>query len=166
MAKEIINQLETALGDTLSLLDYFNEKEMNTISFEGSWTAAQVFRHLFKSENGMDELLYAPTEPVERRPDEKVDWLKDTFLNFEVKFESPDFIIPEDKNYNKEELSGPLKEVADKMIEAAKKVNLSEIAPLSEGHPFEGSTKLEMIHFITYHTIRHNRQLRRIREKV
>lgn len=166
MPKEIISQLETALSDTLHLLTAFNEKEMNTVPFEGSWTAAQVFRHLFKSEDGMDQLLYAPSEPIERQPDKNAGWLKEMFLNFETKMQSPDFILPEDKNYNKEELSGPLKETADKMLEAAKKVNLNEVAPLPEGHPFKGNTKLEMVHFITYHTMRHNHQLRKIREKV
>lgn len=166
MSKEIINQLETALEETLELLSAFNEKEMNTVPFEGSWTAAQVCRHLFKSENGMDELLYQPTHPAERNPEEKAGWLKDVFLNFETKMKSPDFIKPEDKHYEKAELEGPLKETKDKMVEAANKVNLAEIAPLPDGHPFKGNTKLEMLHFITYHTMRHNHQLKKIWEKL
>lgn len=166
MSKEIINQLETALEETLELLSGFNEKEMNTVPFEGSWTAAQVCKHLYKSENGMDELLYAPTHPVDRNPEEKAQKLKGIFLNFETKMKSPEFILPEDRHYKKEELEGPLKETKDKMVEAANKVNLAEIAPLPDGHPFKGNTKLEMLHFITYHTIRHNHQLKNIRAKV
>jgi hypothetical protein len=166
MSKEIINQLDTALGETLQLLSSFNEKELNTVPFEGSWTAAQVCRHLFKSEDGMDRLLYAPTEAADRNPEEKAPELKAIFLNFENKMKSPDFIEPEEKQYEKAELEGPLKETKDKMIEAAKKVNLAEIAPLPDGHPFKGNTKLEMLHFITYHTIRHNHQLKNIRANV
>jgi hypothetical protein len=166
MSKEIINQLDAALGETLQLLSSFNEKELNTVPFEGSWTAAQVCRHLFKSEDGMDRLLYAPTEAADRNPEEKAQGLKDIFLNFEHKMKSPDFIKPEEKHYEKEELEGPLKETKDKMVEAAQQVNLAEIAPLPDGHPFKGNTKLEMLHFITYHTIRHNHQLKNIREKI
>lgn len=166
MPKEIINKLEAALGETLQLLSSFNEKEMNTVPFEGSWTAAQVCQHLFKSENGMDELLYAPAQPVDRNPEERADWLKEMFLNFDIKMKSPDFILPEDKHYEKAELAGPLEEVKDKMVEAAQNVNLTEVAPLPDGHPLIGSTKLEMVHFITYHTIRHNHQLKKIRERL
>jgi len=166
MSKEITNQLETALNDTLFLLSSFNEKEMNTVPFEGSWTAAQVCRHLLKSETGMDELFYAPGKPVERKPDERADGFKELFLNFDIKMKSPDFIVPEDKDYNKEELTKPLEEAKNKMLEAMKKVNLNEDASLPEEHPLTGSTKLELVHFITYHTMRHNHQLRKIREAV
>lgn len=166
MAKEIINQLEAALGETLQLLSSFNEKEMNTVPFEGSWTAAQVCRHLFKSEDGMDELLNTKTQAADRNPEEKAEELKDLFLNFEIKMESPDFIIPENKQYEKEELEGPLENAKNKMIEAALKADLNEMAPLPEGHPFEGNTKLEMVHFITYHTMRHNHQLKTIRKRL
>ena len=85
MSKEIINQLETALNDTLALLASFDEKEMNTVPFEGSWTAAQVCRHLLKSETGMDELLFAPSQVPDRNPEERAAELKDLFLNFEIK---------------------------------------------------------------------------------
>lgn len=166
MSKEIINQLEAALGETLQLLSSFSEMEMNTVPFEGSWTAAQVCQHLYKSEDGMDQLLKAPTKPADRNPEEKAAWLREIFLNFETKMKSPDFILPEDKHYDKAELEGPLKDTKDKMVEAAFKADLSEIAPLPDGHPFQGNTKLEMLHFITYHTMRHNHQLKNIRKKL
>ena len=92
--------------------------------------------------------------------------LEGIFLNFETKFESPDFILPEDKHYTKEELLIPMREIKDKMIAAAKAANLDELAPLPPGHVFEGATKLEMVYFTTYHAIRHNRQIRNIKAKL
>jgi len=166
MPKEIINQLEAALGETLELLSSFTEKEMNTVPFEGSWTAAQVCRHLYKSESGMDELFYTASKPVDRDPEEKARELKETFLNFDIKMKSPDFIVPEEKQYEKKELEGSLEEAKQKMIDAAKKVNLTEVAPLPDVHPLQGLTKLELVHFVTYHTLRHNHQLKKIREKL
>ncbi len=162
MSKEIINQLEIALNDTLQLLSSFNEKEINTIPFEGSWTAAQVCQHLYKSENGMDALFYAPAQPADRDPEERAASLKEMFLNFEIKMKSPDFILPEEKEYEKAELEKSLTKTKDKIIEAAQKVDLAEIAPLPEQNPLNGSTKLELVHFLTYHTMRHNHQLRNI----
>lgn len=166
MSKEIINQLDAALGETLQLLSSFSEEDMNKVPFEGSWTAAQVGEHLYKSQEGMDELLYAHAPKPDRNPEEKAQWLKEIFLNFEHKMKSPDFIYPEDKYYNQSELKDSLESVKDKMTEAAKKSKLEEMAPLPEGHPLNGITKLETLYFVTYHTIRHNHQLKNIREKL
>jgi len=164
MPQNIINQLEAALGETVTLLSSFNEKELNTIPFEGSWTAAQVGRHLFKSENSIDQLIYTPSEPVDRAPDERAQWLKDLFLDFTTKMKSPDFILPEDKDYNKSELVTSLADVKGKVVEAAQTADLTYIAPLPEEHPLKGITKLEIVHFLTYHTMRHNHQLQKIKE--
>ncbi len=166
MPKEIINQLEVALGETLELLSSFTEKEMNTVPFQGSWTAAQVCRHLYKSENGIDELLHATAQPADRNPEERVAEFHDIFLNLEIKMKSPDFILPEEKHYEKNELESPLQDAKHKMIIAAHTANLAEVPQLPEGHPLQGATKLELLHFVTYHTIRHNHQLKNIRAKV
>lgn len=162
MHNEIISQLETALGTTITLLDSFTEEELNTVPFEGSWTAAQVGRHLFKAENGIDGLLLAPAESADRDPEERAKELRDTFLDFSIKMKSPDFILPEDKEYDKEELIHSLQEVKDKIIPATQKTDLTQLAPMPEGHPLAGITKLEMVHFMTYHTMRHNHQLEKI----
>lgn len=162
MAKEIINQLEAALGETLHLLSKFDGQNLNKVPYEGSWTAGQVARHLEKSQTGMDELLLAPTEKADRPADEKASWLKDIFLNFESKMQSPDFILPEEKDYTKGELETPLKNIKDKTLAALDTANLEQLAPLPEQHPFHGNTKLEMVHFMAYHTIRHNHQLKKI----
>lgn len=163
MQKDIISHLENVLNETIQILESFNETELNKIPFKESWTAGQVGCHLLKSETGMDNLLYAPSETVNRASDKNVEELKKIFLDFTVKFKSPDFIIPEDKEYNKQELLSDLKEVKNKIIKAAENVKLDEIAPLPDGHPFIGYTKLEMIHFLTYHTTRHNRQIKNIK---
>lgn len=164
MNDSIINQLEAALGETVQLLSSFNQEELNKIPFEGSWTAAQVGQHLFLSENGIDELLLTPTEKVNRKPDEKAAQLKEMFLDFSTKMKSPEFIVPEDKTYNNDELIQSLQDVKDKMLKAAMHADLEELAPLPDGHPLKGHTKLEIVHFVTYHTMRHNHQIKNIME--
>ena len=162
MNGSIINQLEAALGKTVQLLSSFDQKEVNKIPFDGSWTAAQVGQHLYLSENGMDELLLAPTAKVTRQPDANVQELKNMFLDFSIKMKSPDFIIPEDKMYDQQEQIGNLNSVKNKILTAVSQTDLDQIAPLPEGHPLAGNTKLEIVHFITYHTIRHNHQISNI----
>jgi len=160
MTESIINQMEAALGETVQLLSSLSKEELNTVPFEGSWTPAQVGQHLLKAETGMDKLLLVPTETAARQPDEKVEETKSIFLDFTAKYQSPDFIIPEEKEYTYDELVEPLKENKNKISEASKTANLNQIAPLPPNHPFEGYTKLEMVHFLTYHTIRHNQQIK------
>jgi len=163
MAQVIIDQLETALNETIYLLKGVDEKNINKIPFEGSWTAAQVGRHLYKSGVGSDALFAAAGEQSQRPADAGVAGLRNMFMNFEVKMKSPDFIIPEDKPFKKEPLINSLAEVKDKMIGAIKKADLNQVAQLPPGHPFYGSTKLELVHFYTYHTLRHNHQLEKIK---
>lgn len=163
MPQHIINQLETALDETLTLLTSFDEKELNTVPFEGSWTAAQVGRHLFKSEEGIDELFFMTTEPVDRAPDARAEEFKKIFLDFSTKMESPDFLVPDDKEYNKERLLQSLKNTKDKVVKAVQTNDLSGLASLPDAHPLKGSSKLEIVHFMTYHTMRHNHQITKIR---
>jgi len=160
MTGPIINQLEAALDETVQLLSSLTSEEANKVPFEGSWTAAQVAQHLFLSEDGMDQLLQTPAEVVDRQPDANAAELKKMFLNFEIKMKSPDFIVPEDKEFNKEELEHSLQEVKSKMLDAANTTDLSQEAPLPPGHPLQGNTKLEIVHFVTYHTMRHNQQIK------
>jgi hypothetical protein len=160
MAESIINQLEAVLGETVQLLSSLNNEELNRAPFNGSWTAAQVGQHLLKAETGIDELLLVPTEKAARQPDEKVEETKNIFLDFTAKYQSPDFIVPEEKEYDPAEVIEPLKNNIPNILKAAKEADLTQLAPLPPGHPFEGYTKLEMIHFLTYHTMRHNRQIK------
>jgi len=68
MSQQIINQLEEAFNETIILLSSFNEKDINTVPFKDSWTAAQVGRHLFKSEDGIDTLFAARANLQTGRP--------------------------------------------------------------------------------------------------
>jgi len=166
MPQQIIHQLEEAFNETIILLSSFNEKDINTVPFKDSWTAAQVGRHLFKSEDGIDTLFTAPGKPANRPPDANTEELKKTFLDFSTKMKSPDFIVPEDKDYNKQELVQSLTDANDKILKAVTANDLTQMAGLSDDHPLKGSTKLEIVHFITYHTMRHNHQIKKIKEAV
>ncbi len=166
MHQTVIKELEEALGETISLLSSAEEAQVNAVPFEGSWTAAQTGIHLFKSENGMDKLFEAPAPVAERNPDDNVEGLKKMFLDFTTKMKSPDFILPENKHYHKEEVVLLLKELKPSIIEALQNTDLKEVPQLSEQNPFKGYTKLELAHFLTYHAQRHNRQIKNILKDV
>ena len=100
--KELFASIDDAETELMQLMIPLNEAQINTIPFKDSWTAAQLATHVTKSNNGMVRALEMEGKPATRRADERVKELKDTFLNFSIKLKSPDFIVPEAKQYKKE----------------------------------------------------------------
>jgi hypothetical protein len=161
--KEILTEFEGVTRELLQLISSFDQKQINTIPFEGSWTASQVAEHLFKSDSLIAKTLYTPAKSTEREYDENIRSLKETFLDFDTKLTSPDFIIPAVGNYNKETVLNHLKNTRTKIKNAITTLDLSETSPATV---LGELTRLELIHFVIYHTQRHIHQLKNIFKKV
>jgi len=162
--EHLTQELDAAFSQTISLLNGMSQEALNTIPFTGSWTAAQVARHIYKSQKGSDIMLLQPTEEPQRDPAERVPNYRGILLDFDHKLESPDFLIPEDKEYDKADLIDALEKTRAEILPALDNANLNETAPQPEQSPLYGSTKLEIVHFLLYHTQRHNRQIEKIKE--
>lgn len=164
--QELTQELESAFSQTTALLNTFTQEALNTVPFFGSWTAAQVARHLYKSQKGAGAMLLQPTEEPQRDPAARIPEYRRILLDFENKLESPDFLIPEDETYDKGDLIASLEKVKAEILSAAAQANLNETAPQPVHSPLYGSTKLEIAHFLVYHTQRHNRQIEKIKESL
>ena len=169
MVKEKLNReallvsLDQTTSEFLKVLSSFNEEEINRIPFQNSWTAAQVADHVNKSNKAMIESLSEQGKASGRAGDEGVEKLKEIFLNFDSKLQSPKFILPTQDSYNKEALVADLKNSVERIKELSKTVDVSGMV----NHPVFGEvTKFEILHFIVYHTQRHIYQLKNIFEKV
>lgn len=145
--------------DTLDLLE---EENLNKRPFEGSWTAGQVAEHIVKSISGVPELFNGPTETTERQPDAKVESLKQLFLNFNIKMESPKSIVPVQSHHNKKELLNSIEHFETQITDAVRTMDLRVLCKSYE-FPGEGFlTRLEWINFIVVHIQRHTQQLNNI----
>ena len=164
MAQQISSQLNEAFTQSIALVESFTEKELNTVPFEGSWTPGQVADHILKSANGMDKLLLEPGKPAGRPADEKAEEFKNLFLDFSIKMKSPDFILPDERDFTVAELTERLKSTRQAIANAVPKADLEGVPSLGEQHPLDGSTKLELVHFLTYHTMRHNHQMEKMKQ--
>jgi len=161
--KELFEALDATTSKFLQLVASFDEKEINTIPFKNSWTAAQVAEHVTKSNISIIQSLKVAGKFSERAPDERAQELKELFLDFSTKLQSPDFILPTRDIYEKQLLVINLKDSIDEIKELRKKVNLPEAL----NHPAFGDiTKLEILHFVVYHTQRHTHQLNKILQSV
>ena len=160
---DLFASLDKTIEELLIIISSVDEKDINTVPFENSWTAAQVVAHVTRSINGMGEALRMPGKTADRELDEKANGFKTMFLNFETKMKSPPFVLPEHDVYEKNELIDTLKNADKKFKESAHEANLSELLNLP---PIGELTKLELLHFVLYHTQRHIHQLKNILQKV
>jgi hypothetical protein len=160
------NNLQSTIAGTknqfLEALHLFHQDNINTIPFEGSWSAGQVAEHILRSASGILETLNGASIPAERNPEEHVKMLGEVFLNMDIKMKSPDFILPSDSQKDLSFLQISLARTFDGIIEAAVKNNLSETCTTFEMPTIGTLTRVELIWFVSFHTQRHAHQLNNI----
>jgi len=165
VAGEKLNQgklfysVDSITSELVEVVSSFNDEEINQIPFEGSWTAAQVADHVRKSNNGIAQALQMQGRSAERNAAERVTELKAVFLDFERKFKSPQFILPGQTSYDKKELIERLNRSIERIKQERANVDLSEIIDLTA---LGTISKMELLHFVIYHTKRHIHQLKNI----
>ncbi len=161
METEILFQIDKTFNDLLEILSSSDEITLNKIPCSGSWTMAQVGEHLLKSYSVADTLK-GPVEKTERDPEEKVGRIKEVFLNFDVKFKSPEFILPSDGLIIKDELLNSLTKRCDQIKHIAQEMDLTETCTGFDLPGLGRFTRLEWINFFLAHTQRHIHQLKNI----
>lgn len=156
---ELFTLIDAASAEFFKIASSVDERIMNIVPFEDSWTIAQLATHVKKSNRAIAQGLQMNGTSCERDADERTEELKEIFLNFRAKYQSPDFIIPEKKEYKKELVIEQLKNSIEQLKELRSKTNLAEIINLPV---FGEITKLEILFFVLYHTQRHLHQLKNI----
>ena len=158
-AKELFASLDNTTSELIELISSFSETQINEIPSPGSWTAAQVAEHVTKSNIGIIKSLKLEGNPPGRAPDAGVEGLRKTFLDFDTTLQSPEFILPTQDIYQKKSAIDNLEVSIADLKELSRCINLSEMI----SHPIFGEiTKLELLHFVVYHTQRHIHQLKNI----
>jgi len=165
MNEKILSQVKAATDELIKLLTSLSETALNTRPFEGSWTAAQLGDHLLKS-YGVGRILEAPVKPTEREPNEKVELIRKVMLNFDTKMNAPEFIVPSDDPIDKTILLNSLQNVSSKIFQIAEHLDLSATCTGFALPELGELTRSEWLHFILYHTQRHNNQLKNIIQKL
>lgn len=155
----LFNNIDETQQQLLAIAEDKAEKALNKVPFRNSWTALQVLIHVTKSNNAIAQALQMQGGVAERDPEQKAAHLKNMFLDFEAKYKSPDFIVPEKGKHNKDEVLQALTASIKNIKELRNQTNLAEIIDLPA---FGAITKLELLYFVLYHTQRHVRQLRNI----
>ncbi len=157
--KEIHIDIDETLSELLKTVSGFEQEKFNIVPESGGWTPGQITQHVVLSISGFVDLMKGPAQHTNRKADEHVDTIKNIFLNFTRKLKSPDFIIPEAKDYNKEDLLNTLRKLKSALEEIIETADLNETCT-AFGLPTLGNlTRQEALAFVVYHTKRHIHQL-------
>ena len=104
MNPEVLNRFDFTTQELLALLSPLSDKELNKIPFKNSWTAGQLGDHLYKSYNVIAQ-LNENVKDTERPPDQKLEEMRNQFLDFTIKMESPKEVLPTEDSVNKKKCS-------------------------------------------------------------
>jgi len=157
--KQLFMEVDQAASELMELLQPLTQAQINAIPFKDSWTAAQLATHVTKSNSAILQAMDIEGKIPGRKPTERIGELKKIFLDFNHKLKSPDFIVPKAGTYNKESVLTALDRSNDSLRQKRAQVNLSEVI---EFPAFGQITRLELFHFVLFHTQRHIHQLKNI----
>lgn len=163
MKTEISDLIQTTSSKLLSLINSFDDQQIKAIPFEGSWMPAQAADHLIKSCNLILTALHGSAEKTERDPESNRDQIKNIFLDFNLKFQSPEMIRPSGTPAEKVFLVSELTAALNKIREALETMDLSVTALDVELPGLGKLTKIDWLYFFVFHTQRHIHQLETIR---
>ncbi|QEC53782.1 DinB family protein [Anseongella ginsenosidimutans] len=159
-------QLEETLLAFPETLGAFRPEELDLVPFEGSWTPGQVAEHMILANSGFLELIRGACMDTQRKPDEMVDGIRTTFLDFSTKMKSPDFVLPVKEVHEKRAQLDALATIKQRVLEAVREEDLTKTCT-SFSLPVLGYvTRLEAFNFVLYHTQRHIHQLKNIRRSL
>tara|TARA_R110002050_G_scaffold267147_3_gene408675 strand:+ start:724 stop:1245 length:522 start_codon:yes stop_codon:yes gene_type:complete len=164
--QDLIDKIETSYRNFKNALSQFSEKELNSIPFEGSWTAGQVTEHLSKSNAGiLNQLLNGKAETTNRDADKQVELIQGIFRGSE-KMKTAPVLEPKNPPHSLQELLKILEEQKEQQLETVKNKDLKSLIPELEFPPSpEGLTRLEWMHLMIEHTNRHKKQIETIHQK-
>lgn len=162
MEKELTREIEHTADELLQVIERFARSTFNTVPFEGSWTPGQVVEHIALYASGALRTVEGSTGPTERDPGQMVAPIRDMFLNYNTKMQSPDFILPSDEPKDKAAMMESLKNSFEGLARVAGSEDLY-VTCLGFSMPTVGHmTRLEWLSFVVVHTQRHIWQLKKM----
>lgn len=156
---ELIAAIDSAVAHLIDLSALLDADKINIVPHTGSWTPGQLFDHVTKSISLMAKAMAKKTAPADRHAGDKIAFLNKIFLDFDKKLDAPDIITPSAASYEKEEMIHNLRNALGVLKENTSDADLQELV---HGLPLGEVTKLEILHFVLYHTMRHTHQFEKI----
>jgi uncharacterized protein YndB with AHSA1/START domain len=156
---DLLTAIDVIAMQMAGLILPLDDKQINVVPYPKSWTAGQLLQHITKSVSAIASALRKDAGPAERDPKQRIIELKQIFLDITHNMQSPDFIVPEKKNFDKQTIT---KELSWSLSQLKESVEKTDIYGLVTDLPMGPVTKLELLHFVLYHMQRHLIQMKKI----
>lgn len=145
-----------------NLLEPVVENQWDTTPDTGGWSVGQTVEHLEKANSGLYEFMKENVMSTDRPADEKIAAVKSIFLDFSLKMESPDFILPVEAKHDKSNQLNQIETIKNEILLAINTLDLTMTCMKWEFPTMGYFTRLEWINFVLFHTQRHTQQIRNI----
>lgn len=163
---DLEKELENTLNDFIDTLKLYSDEQLNRVPFEGSWNGGQVAEHIIRSLENFAAVINGNVSDPGRPADAKCVAIRGMFLDFDIKFNSPQSVLPTALQHDKNTVVEKLLIIKHEMLPTLHAVDLSKLCTGAEFPGFGYLTRLEWFTFFAVHTQRHTRQLRNIYEAV
>jgi len=163
MRQALQDEINETFDQLAEVFSAFGSDQIDIVPFEGSWTAGQVGEHVMRSLSNIQAFLNGDTSATSRPYDEKSAILRNAFLDFNSKMQSPDFILPRETIHSKERLLKSFDDARQQMLQIAGTSDLTVTCNSFEMPGLGFLTRMEWLTFYIVHTRRHVHQLNNIR---
>jgi hypothetical protein len=161
--EELLNHFTGVSSELLEIVSSTGEEKLNASPATGGWSLAQIAEHLLKSYASI-KVMNGNVIPTERAPDEKVQGVKELFLDYGIKMNAPAEVLPSNEPINKVSLLEGLNKRVSQFKEHISNEDLSLTCIDFEITGYGAFTRLEWMYFNTFHTQRHVHQMNEIRK--
>ena len=163
--EKLLLEFKDTMDVLLQKLTAFDNDQLNVVPKNDGWSAGQVGHHLLKSYSVI-KTLNGNTVPTTRSPDEKINEIRETFQDFDIKMDSPTAVLPAAGPFEKEALIPSLQKRINHIEEVIQTKDLTVTCEDYAIPEYGKFTRLEWINFVIYHTQRHFHQLDRLAESL
>jgi hypothetical protein len=159
LSTTITGELNQVTSELFRVIASFTPDQFNQPPAAGGWSPGQIAEHLSLSDHELLISLHGPVKPTHRDPSEKIEPVKNIFLDFENKLDSPGELVPASRNYDQGVLIRSLQKTRSQINEVIATLDLSATCY----DPRLGDmTRLEIVYFILFHTKRHIHQMKKL----
>lgn len=159
MDRQLLETFDRTTKEFIDILSSMDEGTLNTKPGKGVWSPGQIGHHILKS-FGAADVMDGRTEPTHRAPDQNVAMIKEVFLDFSIRMDSPEAILPAASGINKTKLITDLGARVEQIRETIRTKDLDKTCTDFAIPEYGQFTILEWAWFNTYHTMRHLHQLK------
>lgn len=164
--EEKTTQLKTLLLDAIkSFVESvyeFNESLFNLMPFEGSWSAAEVGSHVYKSTAFIHEIANGEVTAVNRDPEQFIVPLKQMMEDMNAKGKSATVLLPESRVISRTDIRTDITQIEQLLLKDVQELDLTKLCTAMEFPVIGYLTRFELISFAAFHITRHTMQLQNI----